>query len=517
MSPLLAAALFIAGPVAGAEASEANEGASPQRPHIVVVLVDDLGFSDLGPTGSEIATPSIDRLAAEGQLWLDFHNNAKCTTTRVSLLTGRTPDWPEPHIRDDTPTVAETLQAAGYRTVHVGKWHLAGRRDLIGAAAPYRPLDRGFDESYGLLDGCCNFFDPSRPDPDFKGGRVRNFFDGTTRVEQFPDDFYTTDAFTDRATAAIAATRNDPRPLFLHLCYTAPHYPLHAPADVIATYRGRYRGGWEQLRSDRFERQKSLGLFPASVEGGAPERDVPKWDSLSGAEQDYFDHVMATYAAMVQEMDAGVGRVLSALDEQGLADSTLVLFLSDNGGCAEKPGGLHLDQTPGTVNSYTAVGPGWAYAQNTPYRRFKSWTHEGGTHTPLLVRWPGQVPPGSRTRQFGHIIDLHATIAAAAGTTPLGQRHDVSARPVEGLDLSPAFRGETVHRDEPVCWYWAKNRAVRQNKWKAVWDRRNAEWELYDLDDDPTERRNRAADQPQMLEQLVAAWTEWAAQSGLKP
>ena len=502
----VAASLGLALALAG---SRPAEGSDAVRPNIVLIMADDMGFSDIGATGSEIATPNLDRLAREGQLWTDFHNNAKCTTTRVSLLTGRYPRRPEPHLTPTTPTVADTLAAAGYHTVHSGKWHLAGRRDLIGDAAPFHPLDRGFAVSYGLLDGCCNFFDPSRPDPDFKGNRVRSFQDGREPVTSFAQGFYTTDAFTDVAVREIRSAAERGQPFFVHLCYTAPHYPLHAPADLIAAYRGRYRKGWESLREERFTRQVASGFFDASIALPDPEPDVPDWDRLSDEERDYFDHLMATYAAMVDQMDRQIGRVLDTLDQTETADRTLVLFLSDNGGCAEKPGGIDLTRTPGVAEGYTAVGPGWASAQNTPYRRYKSWTHEGGIKTPLLARWPGVIAASSQTDATGHIIDLHPTLADAAGTQPLSEPNDVHSH-VDGVSLLPAFRGEPLTRRRPLFWEWNRSYGVRDGRWKAIRPKGGDGWKLYDLVADPTETEDLAAIHPDRVGQMSAAWSTWA-------
>ena len=507
---LVVAETAFAAPPGGTAAATAER----PRTNVVLILVDDMGFSDIGATGGEIATPSLDRLAAEGQLWTQFYNNAKCTITRAAILTGRYPRLPEPHLHADMPTVAETLAEAGYRTIHSGKWHLGGRAPYLGSEPPYRPSDRGFARYYGLLDGCCNYFDPSRPDPKFKGGRVRNLLHDDTPVTEFADDYFTTDAFTDYACDEIAAAAHDGEPFFLHLCYTAPHYPLHARPETIAKYRGQYVAGWGQLRAERFARQHSLGLVDERWTLPAAADDVPDWDGLDPSLRDYYDHLMATYAAMVQEMDAGVGRVLQTLDETGKAESTLVVFLSDNGGCSERPGGIDPMRTPGVKEHYTAVDVGWAYAQNTPYRRYKQWTHEGGIKTPMIARWPGRIEPGSRRAEVGHIIDLHPTFAAVAGVTPLAERAGVAAAPVDGVTLVDAFGDDgPVVRTEPLFWSWQGAKAVRDGDWKAVAARRSEGdregWALYDLASDPTEVHDRSRDEPERLRAMIEQWVRW--------
>ena len=477
---------------------------SADRPNFVVVMADDMGWSDLGCTGGEIDTPRLDRLRAEGQLWTAFHNNAKCTTTRASLVTGRYPRYPDSRLPDGVATVAEVLSGAGYATHLAGKWHL-------GSAAPNRPGDRGFGTYYGLLDGCCNFFDPARPDPPFKGGRVRFFGEKTAeterRITDFPDGYYTTDAFTDSAVDFIR--RSAGRPFFLHLTYTAPHYPLHAPPDLIAKYRGRYAGGWAALREERHARQIAAGLVDPAWVLPPPGREVRDWASLTDAERDYQDHLMATYAAMVERMDAGVGRVLDALDESGVAGDTLVLFLSDNGGCAEQPGGLDASRTPGVEEHYTAVGPGWAMAQNTPFRRYKQWCHEGGTTTPLIARLPGTTKPGSHTDAVGHVIDIQPTLLDLAGASM-----PEDAPRLEGVSLAAQLRGEPGEARE-LYWAWNGSRAVRRGDRKLVRDRGKDRWELYDLAQDRTETRDLAAAATDEMTELSAAWHEWADRTGV--
>ena len=476
-------------------------------PNIVLILADDLGYSDIGCYGSEIQTPNLDRLAREGLRFTQFYNNAKCIPTRASLLTGLYPRSEKAQLAPDMVTVAEVLRAAGYQTALSGKWHL-------GANTPNRPVDRGFDEFFGLLDGCCNYFDPSRPDPPFEGGRVRTFGRNDQRVTQFPPDFYTTDAFTDHAIATLQRFTKAGKPFFLHLCYTAPHSPIHARPEDIARYRDKYRTGWEELRRQRYARQLELGLLDPKWKLPGPGREVYDW---AQSNQEWEAARMAVYAAMVDRMDQGIGRVLAALKDLNVETNTVVMFLSDNGSSSEEAGGRNVAQTPGPKESYMNVGPGWAWAHNTPFRRYKSWVHEGGIATPFIVRWPGVVKPGALTRQVGHIIDLLPTCAALAGAVYPTTFNGKAVLPLEGRSLLPTFRGEERALAEPLFWHHAGNRAVRQGKWKLVWAAELARWELYDLEADLTEMNNLAKSQPEKVTELAAAYDRWFAATVRNP
>ena len=283
----------------------------------------------------------------------------------------------------------------------------------FGQRRSRRPIDRGFDRFYGLLDGCCNFFDPTIPDPKFKGGRVRVFAENEKRITEFPDDFYTTDAFSDHAVKFVRDVADSDKPFFLHVCYTAPHYPLHALPEDIARYKGKYLQGWDALRKQRHKRQIEMGLIDARWQAPARDAEAEAWSEAQN--KDWQDLRMAVYAAMIDRMDQGVGRILAQLEDSGIADNTLVMFLSDNGGCAETPGGNDPHRIPGPKEYYTHCGPGWAYAQNTPFRRYKQWVHEGGISTPFIVRWPGRVEPNTMCNDVAHIIDLLPTCADVGG------------------------------------------------------------------------------------------------------
>ena len=476
------------------------------RPNLILIMADDMGFSDIGCYGSEIQTPHLDRLAADGLRFTQFYNNAKCTTTRASLLSGMYPRNNGNAIPRDLPTIAETMRAAGYQTGMSGKWHL-------GSKAPQRPIDRGFDEYYGLMDGAVNYFNPAQPDPKFKGGKVRTFGHNDQLITQFPAGFYTTDAFTDHAIATIKRFSREARPFFVHLAFNSPHYPLHAFPEDIAKYRGKYRGGWDELRRTRHARQIAMGLV--DPKWPLPPADTKSYD-WSTANQDWEDLRMATYAAMVDRMDQNIGRVLQTLKALGLEQNTVVMFLSDNGGCTEEPGDRDDTQQPGIVSTYTAVGPAWGAAQNTPYRRYKSWANEGGISTPFIVRWPGRVQPGTMTGQIGHIIDVLPTCLELAGAPPLKEINGQPAPLLDGRSLAAVFRGGSRPAPERLFWEWAGNCAVREGSWKAVWDtlKPTKQWQLYDVVADRTETNDLATTQPARVRAMSAAYAAWAKALG---
>lgn len=476
-----------------------------ERPNIVLIMCDDMGWSDIGCYGGDVQTPNLDRLAAQGLRFTQFYNNAKCTTTRASITTGLYPRPKGGLLKTNMVTLGEVMQMAGYHTVLCGKWHL-------GRSTTTHPYHRGFEEYYGLLDGCCNYFDPSQPDPKYKGGKVRYFAHNDERITQFPDDFYTTDAFTDHAIETIRRFAKDTKPFFLHLCYTSPHYPLHAKPADIAKYRGKFRDGWDAMRQRRFARQQQLGLATSSWQLSGTDSRAYDWAT---ADHDFEDLRMAVYAAMIDAMDQNIGRLLAELDRLGVADNTLIMFLADNGGCSEEPGGRNpAERHPGPKDDYVAVGPSWGWAQNAPFRRYKSWVHEGGICTPLIVRWPGKVKPNTLTRQFGHIIDMLPTcLDVAKGTYPetfAGQ----TILPVEGKSLVPILRGQIRAPHKQLCWEWSGNSAIRQGHWKLVWDKLVKHWELYDLESDRTEMHDVAAENPDRVATLAAAYDQWAQATG---
>ncbi|PHR87072.1 MAG: arylsulfatase [Blastopirellula sp.] len=483
-----------------------------QRPNIVLIMADDMGFSDVGCYGGEIKTPYIDSLAKDGMLFTQFYNCARCVPTRKSLMTGIYPQ--QVNIKSSV-SLAENLRAAGYRTLMTGKWH----------GHPGSPSTQGFDRFYGLTSGSCNFFNPGKrrpgeaiPAKDL--GQVRTWeIDGKQYKPYTPTDpkWYATDAFTDQALAYLDEYAGEDRPYFLFVSHTAPHHPLQAPEEEIAKYRGRYMIGWDVLRQQRWQRLQKLGIAADTWRLSPRDPDAPAWADVEKKEE--WDLAMAVYAAMIDRMDQNIGRLLKKIKELGEEDNTIVLFLSDNGACAEIN-----NQTPkvppGPIDSYRTYDVAWANASDTPFRKFKQKTHEGGICTPLIVKWPTAIKPGMITRQAGHVIDLQATFCELAGISyPKAQKGEV-IHPLEGKSLLPILSGKTRAGHDWLFWEHMGNKAARHGKWKIVSLGRGKPtdlkiWELYDLDADRTETRNLATQHPERVAAMAQAWQDWAKRTGL--
>lgn len=490
------------------------------RPNVVLILTDDLGFADLGCYGSEIATPNLDRLAAEGLRFTQFYNAARCCPTRAALLTGLYPHqagighmlqaWHPPAytagLNEHCATFAQLLGAAGYRNYHVGKWHVGG----VGKPdAPNHPLQRGFDHCYGGgADG--NYFRP---------GAL--FMD---REKFRPDDsYYSTDMFSNWAVKLIEDHRQQhgDQPYLLHVCYTAPHFPLQAKPADIAKYRGKYLAGWDTVREQRFQKQRALGIVDPAWKLSPPDPVTQAWKDVPADQRDEWDLRMAVYAAMIDCLDQGVGRILDAIRRTGREDDTLVMFLSDNGASAEfldswpKPARGHKPGSiTGTPDSHRCLEIGWASVANTPFREHKMWTHEGGIATPCIARWPrGKIQPGSLSREVGHVIDFMPTFLELAGTTYPAQLGDQPLIPLEGRSLLPALQGKSLG-PRTLAWEHEGNRALRSGDWKVVADFQGG-WELYDLARDRTETQDLASADPGRTKTLAAEWQKWAERVGV--
>jgi len=490
-----------------AGAVSAQTAAERSRPNIILIMVDDMGYSDIGCFGGEVKTPNIDMLAQGGIRFTQFYNTAKCHTTRAELLTGNYAY----HIGDQAmqyaATFGEVLQAAGYRTLISGKWH----------QSPL-PTTRGFDRYFGLADGCCNFFNPGivaragEGAPGRKGrNRVRRWAieDKVIMGYTSPDPkFYTTDAFTTYAIERLMEYKDEEKPFLLYLPYTAPHYPLHAWPEDIARYRGKYRVGWDVIREQRFERMKQMGII------GPGHRLTPRasraWDELTEKQKDEEDLKMAVYCAMIDRVDQNLGRLFATVRELGKWDNTLIMFLSDNGACPEQPN-TTPDIPPGPVESYRTVSVGWANASNTPYRRFKSTDYEGGIRTPFIAHWPGVIQSGTMTSQVGHIIDIQATFMDITGAEYPRKINGRNTKPPVGLSLLPVFQGSQRNGHSEIYWRFNKANAVRQGDLKAI--RAGRSWELYDLSRDPAETENLAGKYPEKTRELSGMWERWNAQA----
>ena len=502
----------------------AEQPAAASRPNILVILVDDMGFSDLGCYGGEIPTPNIDALAAGGVRFTQFYNTARCSTSRASLLTGlyphqagmgyldglKKPESRGTHARlhDRCVTMAEVLGAAGYHTSIVGKWHLGQQHGTP-------PWQRGFQRTATTQFGELYF-----PKEKSREACKWVYLDGrktsADSPEVGPGEWYSTFMFTDWALRFVDDAQTQRKPFFLYFAHGAPHFPLRAPQAVIAKYRGKYKAGWDRLREDRCAKQKALGIVKSDWPLSPRPPDVPAWDSLSAAEQDRYDHLMAVYAAMIDCVDQSVGRMVDGLKKRGLLDNTLILFLSDNGGNAESgPRGVSEGQPLGGPDSTVFLGMTWATLNNTPFRRYKHFTHEGGISTPLIVRWPASVPAernGCLEHQPGHLIDVMATAVDVSGALYPAEFHGRRILPMEGVSLAPALKGLPLHRVKPIFWEHEGNRAVRSGQWKAVM-KYKGEWELYNIDADRTEQNNLVARTPLVAQMLIRQWNDWAATS----
>ena len=504
------------GTVAMAAGGAALGGAPPRkRPNIVVILADDMGFSDIGCYGSEIATPNLDALARSGIRFTHFRNTARCCPSRTSLLTGLYPhqggvglmveDRGRPayqgYLNNRCATLAEVVRPAGYRTYMSGKWH-------VGENRPHWPTDRGFDRYFGLISGACNYFRLDDPDTN----RTRQMALDDKPWQPPATGFYMTDAIAGHAVEfldAHARTGGD-RPFLLYAAFTAPHYPLHALPEDIAKYEGRYMKGWDALRLERHQRMVEMGIVDRRWPLTPRDREAPAWETVE--DKRAWDRRMAVYAAQIDRMDQGIGRILRKLREMGEEDNTLVMFLADNGGCAEIVDRGKAGVLPGLPDSFMSYGIPWANASNTPFRLYKRWVHEGGIATPLVVRWPSRVKhPNTMTHQSGHLIDIMATCVDVSGA----QYPGAPIQPMEGKSLVPVFEGKSIG-DRLLFWEHMGNRAVLEGKWKLV-SRYPSDWELYDLEADRTEMHNLAASQRDRAARLRWYYNKWAERCGVAP
>jgi len=474
---------------------------SPPRPNIVLIMVDDMGYSDLGCYGGEIDTPHIDRIAMAGIRYTNFTNCAKCETTRATLMSGRYHTEVGGGLRNCI-TVAEVLKQGGYHTMMSGKWHLAGS-----------PIDRGFDRYFGFLNGASNFFTGEST----AGGTHFRLDEEEWQVPK--ENFYCTDAFTDFAIRFLDE-RNDAerdQPFFLYIAYNAPHYPLQAPKKDVEKYRGKYKQGWDVLRQQRLKRMKQLGIVPSDQKLSARPEGLERFEELSAKEQDHHDLMMAIYAGMIDRVDQQVGRLLEKIDSLGETEDTLVLFLSDNGACPfqrSKPDTIKKNLAPWDPASFWTYDHRWAHACNTPWRKYKQNQHEGGISTPLIAYWPeGIADPGRFERQRGHLVDLHATFCELAGVTYPAEHLGQQVGPPRGISLVPHFQGRSRPGHEELFYYFRPNKtALLQGDWKLVDSK-----ELYRLSVDRIEDNDLSEQFPERFEQLKSRWQELAKRYGASP
>ena len=468
--------------------------AAEERPNIILIMADDLGFADLGCYGSEIETPNLDALSAGGLRFTQFYNTAKCHSSRVSLLTGLYCDQADSTKLTRGATIAEVLSEAGYFTAMVGKWHLSKQ-----------PTDFGFQRYWGHLSGATNFFTGD------------NTFRLNGEEWEVPETlhgrpFYTTNAIVDFAIDFLAEATRKEKPFLLYTAFNAPHYPLQAPEEAVRKYDGRYDGGWDKLRAARHKRQLESGLLPAKWKLSPRPDHVPAWDSLSEEERGWEADRMEVFAAMVDVLDQNIGRLVAFLKKRGIFDKTLILFCSDNGACPfERTRGRYLK--PWDPKTHWTYDASWAHAGNTPFRLYKQNQHEGGISSPLVVHWPEglQTDPGSITNQPGHLIDFMATFIELAGATYPERIADRQIDPLAGKSLLPIFRGETRQPHETLYFHFGTDRALRQGPWKLV-SAKLGRWELYDLDEDRTELHDLSQREPERVAAMAAEWFRMAEQ-----
>ncbi len=540
---LLVAALIATGAAPAAAAAD--------RPNILVILLDDLGYSDLGCYGGEIDTPNIDALAEGGVRFESFYNSARCCPSRASLMTGLYPPQTgiasfttrEPHptrgpaylgrLNDRCVTLGEVLGDAGYSCYYVGKWHLHNETG---------PTQRGFEEFYGYA------FDHSHDQWD-AGYYVRLPAGRRKEIDPPPGEFYATDVFNEYALEFIRQGQRRDRPWFVFLGHSSPHFPVQAPAASADKYFETYLRGWDVLREERYQRMQRGGLVDGDrwtltrrslvpvdrddIANGFPGEPNPPWDSLDEPRRRDLARRMALFAAMVEHVDRGVGRIVAHLQQTGAFDNTLILLLSDNGACYEwgpfgfderSRRGVTLLHTGGGLrqmggpDTYHAYGSGWANLGNTPFRLYKHFTHEGGIATPFIAHWPARIRnTGAWVRERGHVVDVMPTLRAAAGARYPPDFAGRDVQPEEGLDLLAAFNGETLP-ERSIYFEHQEARGIIRGDWKAVWGKRmpwDIRWELYNLRDDRSETTNLAERQPSRVRELAAEWERYARRTGI--
>lgn len=488
------------------------------KPNIVVILVDDMGFSDIGPYGSEIPTPNLDALAANGVRFTQFYNTGRCCPTRASLLTGlyshqagmgwMTADQKLPGYRgrlnDRCVTIAEALRTAGYFTAITGKWH-------VGFRSGVTPASRGFDRSLNLPAGGVYYASNSRKcQLHLNGKRIAN------DDPRLPKNWYGTDLWTDYGIRFIDEARKESKPFFLYLAHVAPHFPLQASAEDIAKFRGKYKRGWDALSRERLKRQRKLGLIDADWKPETRPDAISAWEKLTAKEQDRFDKIMAVYAAVVYRMDKSVGRLVDALKSRGVLDNTLILFMSDNGGNAESGPNGRTKGDPTKATSSWFCGRSWAHLQNTPFREYKHYNHEGGIASPLIAHWPAKIKRAGWFREPAHVIDIMATCVDVGGATYPKSHKGKEILPTEGVSLLPALTGGRLPK-RALYWEHEGNAAVRLGDWKLVRKGRRRPWELFDLKSDRTEQNNLVDSRPKEAAKLKAQWRAWAKRANVLP
>lgn len=508
--------------------SASSYAQTSKRPNIILIMADDMGFSDLGSYGGEVQTPNLDRLAEEGLKYKQFYNGARCCPTRAALMTGISPhqagmgwmaaaDLGTPagagNLNNNSVTIAEVLKAAGYDTYMTGKWHLTNERKISGMVMDNWPKQRGFDHYFGIIPGGSNYYTP--------------MLYSNNEKYQAPKDFYLTDAISDTSVKFIdhhfATKPKDP--MFMYVAYTAPHWPLHAFQKDIDKYKEAYKAGWDKIRQARYEKQKQLGLFSGTTPLSPRDASISAWDDIPEEKKNEMAMRMAIYAAQIDVMDNGIGRIVQKMKEKGELDNTLIFFLSDNGACAEFISSGNSKEVNGKQDTFESYRINWANVSSTPFKEYKHYTYEGGIATPLIVHWPKGIDPklnNSFVGNYGHINDIMATCVEVSKATYPATFNSHKIVPLAGKSLVPHFSGKDNNRGA-IYWEHEANIAARDGKWKLVAKTpEGAQFsekalQLFDMDADPTEMNDLAAKNPAEVKKMYSNWLQWAKEVGAFP
>ena len=493
------------------------------RPNIVIILTDDLGFSDIGCFGSEISTPNVDKLAKNGVIMTNFYNCARCCPSRASLLTGLYPHqtgigdmtdnkgYPsyQGYLNSNCITIAQALKQVGYYTITSGKWH-------VGMNSTAWACNRGFDKSFTMMNNGSSYY---TNEPLYNDGKTITFMNGCKEMKREDTTYYLTQYITDFAVKAIEEQKNNSSPFFLYVTYTAPHWPIQALDEDIKKYKGKYMQGWDAFREQRYKKQITAGIIKPEWELSPRYEKAMDWNALSNAEKDRWDTRMAIYAAMVDRMDKGVGKIVEAIKETGKEKNTIIIFLSDNGGSADE---VQKNKTvikkngkPGSSESIDSYDPSWGNVSNTPFRLFKKNMHEGGISTPFIAYYPELAKAGTINNATAHIIDIMPTCLELAGVKYPAYHNKNKLTPLEGISLVDIIKNGKGTGNDTLYWEHEGNKAIRAGKWKLVYEAEYGNWELYDMEKDRTEINDLAINYPAIVNQLLAAYEKWEKKVGV--
>ncbi|WP_020529628.1 arylsulfatase [Flexithrix dorotheae] len=499
------------------ETTETPESSADERPNIVLIMVDDMGFSDLGIFGSRIQTPNIDQLANEGVLFSQFYNTSRCCPSRAALMTGlyqhqagigdMTGDHGYPsyqgRLNKSCVTIAEVLKDAGYSTLMSGKWHLGSGKD-------YWPRQRGFEQFYGVPEGGGVYFYP------FNRKRSVVLNDSVLALDE---TYYSTTAFNENAVKFIDEAAKKDNPFFLYLAHIAPHFPIQAPKEVYQKYLGKFMDGFDALKKEKLDQLKKLGFFGPQMQLSEVDDVVLNWDQLTQEEKEFYDHKMAIYAAQLEMVDHGVGEIIKTLKANGALENTAIFFLSDNGGTHEELGfdPLNIEDKDklGSNETYRSYGRAWANVSNTPFRMYKHWVHEGGISSPLIFHYPNMKKADKLNHEVAHIMDIMPTCVELAETTYPDEYHGNKILPMEGKSLLPLIKNGKREDHEALFWEHEGNKAVRVGDWKLVASFPEEVWRLYNVKEDRIEMKDLSSENPEKGKELTEKYEAWANRVGV--